>query len=672
MDKKPVVIVDGREVPIEGERNLLELCRKANIDIPTFCYHSELSVYGACRLCLVDIQGRGVVTSCTTAPEPGMTLKTSTAEIREMRSVAIELLLANHDMNCPTCPKSDSCKLQALARRLGVREVRFRHTNPQEPVDRTSPALERNPNRCVLCGDCVRVCAEIQTVGAIDFAHRGSKSAVMPAFNRGLGTVECVHCGQCAAACPTGSLTPRSEVEEVWAAIENPEKTVVAQVAPAVRVAFGEAFGLKPGAVATGQIAGALRRMGFDAVYDTCFTADLTVIEEGTEFIHRKTNGGRLPLFTSCCPAWVKFAEQYYPELLPNLSTCRSPQQMFGSLAKEILPPKLGVRREDLTIVSIMPCTAKKFEAKRPEFTHDRVADVDHVITTQELIRMVEEKGLSFDRIEPESMDMPLGFKTGAGVIFGSTGGVSEAVLRFVVEKVSGYPLEEVEFREVRGDAGIREAELAVAGETVKLAVVHGLANARKVAEMARRGECEYDLVEVMACPAGCVGGAGQPICAHPAEAKACRAKGLYEADRMLELHKAQDNPMVAECYQKVLGEPGSRIAHRLLHTHYGSRKRIEDADFTLLPGATEPVSVSVCVGTSCYLKGSQEILRKVLDHVEARNLHGAVEVKGTFCFENCGKAPNVAVGDNLIEEATAEKVLAAVSKAVGRAVVKA
>ena len=663
-DQKPTILVDGREVVIEGERNLLELCRKANIDIPTFCYHSHLSVYGACRLCLVDVKGRGVVTSCTTAPEPGMEFKTTTGEIREMRKIAVELLLANHDMDCPTCPKSTTCKLQDLARKLGVREVRFRKTNRVEPIDRSSPSIERNPNRCVLCGDCVRMCDEVQSIGAIDFAYRGSECSVVPAFGKDLNTVECVHCGQCVAVCPTGALTPRSEIDAVWADIDNPKKVVIAQVAPAVRVAFGEQLGLAPGATTTGRMVAALRRMGFDQIYDTSFAADLTVIEEGHELLGRMASGEKLPIFTSCCPAWVKFSEQYFPELLPNLSSCKSPQEMFGSLARYILPKQLGVDPENLVIVSIMPCTAKKFEAKRPEFQHENMPGVDHVITTQELITMTDAAGLNFQSLEPESFDMPLGFKTGAGVIFGSSGGVTEAVLRFAAEKVTGKPLTQVEFHEVRGTEGLREATVALGDASVRVAVVHGLANARALAERVRDGHAHYDVVEVMACPGGCVGGAGQPVSIDPG-ARVQRAKGLYEADRTNDLHKSQDNPMVREMYETWLGEPGGPLAHELLHTHYGSRKRITDSDFTLMPSAEKrPVCVSVCVGTNCYLKGSQEILSKVLDHVETNHLHGAVEVKGTFCFENCGKAPNVAVNDQLIEAATFEKVMEAVAQA--------
>ena len=483
MIKQATVTIDGRDVPIEGERNLLELVRKAHIELPTFCYHSELSIYGACRLCLVQVEGRGIMGACSTPPEPGMQIRTSTLEIREIRRITLELLLANHEGSCPTCTKSADCKLQALARRLGVEKVRFKALHQPAPVDDSSPSIIRDPNKCVLCGDCVRVCNEIQGIGAIDFAYRGSQAAVLPAFGKNLGDVECVNCGQCAAFCPTGALTPKPEIEGVWKALNDPKKKVVAQIAPAVRVALSECFGATPGEDTTGRMVAAIKALGFAAVYDTSFTADLTVIEEATEFLQRKTKGERLPQFTSCCPAWVKYAEQYYPELLPNLSSCKSPQQMFGSLAKDILPKQMGVMRQDLVVVSIMPCTAKKFEARRPEFAPDGERDVDFVLTTQELGRMIQEAGLDFRAMEPESLDMPLGFHTGAGVIFGNSGGVSEAVLRYAVEKVLGKPLDKVDFPQVRGEGGLREAAFTLNGTTVKIAIVHGLANAKIVAD---------------------------------------------------------------------------------------------------------------------------------------------------------------------------------------------
>ena len=368
MKEKTWLTIDNREVLIEDEQNLLELAKKAKVDLPTFCYHSELSVYGACRLCMVDVEGQGLVAACSTPPAPGMVVRTSTAEIRNMRRMIVELLLANHDHNCPTCPKSATCRLQNLARRLGITEIRFKSPVREMAVDASSPSLVRNPNKCVLCGDCVRICSEIQGVGAIDFAYRGAKTMVLPSFGKDLDKVECVNCGQCARVCPTGALTPKPEVEEVWKLLHDPGKLVVAQVAPAVRVAIGEMFGLEPGIAATGQLAAALRAIGFDRVFDTSFTADLTVIEEGNEFMKRIEKSERIPQFTSCCPAWVKFVEQYYPEFVPHLSSCRSPQQMFGALSKEMLAGTLGVKREDIVVVSIMPCTAKKFEAKREEF----------------------------------------------------------------------------------------------------------------------------------------------------------------------------------------------------------------------------------------------------------------------------------------------------------------
>ncbi|MEI6153777.1 MAG: NADH-dependent [FeFe] hydrogenase, group A6 [Deltaproteobacteria bacterium] len=663
MNENEIVIIDNKEIPIEKEQNLLELIRKAKIELPTFCYHSELSVYGACRLCMVDVEGMGLVPACSTPPSPSMKVSTNTEDIRKMRRIIVELLLANHSQSCPTCQKSTTCQLQALARRLGITKVRFKNQNKDVSIDESSPSIVRDPNKCVLCGDCVRVCSEIQSVGAIDFAYRGAQTMVIPSFGKDLDKVECVNCGQCARICPTGALTPKSEVDEVWKAIHNPGKIVVAQIAPAVRVALGEIFGLEPGVTTTGQTAAALRAIGFDKIFDTSFTADLTVIEESNEFIRRVEKNENIPQFTSCCPAWVKFVEQYYPEFIHHLSSCRSPQQMFGALSKEILSAQTGVKREDIIVVSIMPCTAKKFEAKRPEFNHDGIRDVDHVITTQELGRMIEEAGLHFMELDPESFNLPFGFKTGAGVIFGNSGGVSEAVLRYVTEKLTGEKRENYEFTNTRGENGIREIRFSLAGKEFSLAIVSGLGNAREILERIKSGQSHYDLVEVMACPGGCVGGAGQPVFSKAAVIQK-RTKGIYENDRMLALHKSQDNPYVKELYTSFLGDVGGHKAHELLHTGYKSRKRISDEDMPLSSSKREQgVEVNVCFGTGCFLKGAQKLLRDILEHIGTNNLKDKVNVSASFCFETCEKGPVIRVGETVIEGCTLEKAAQAIQR---------
>ncbi|NLW87789.1 MAG: 4Fe-4S binding protein, partial [Planctomycetes bacterium] len=622
--------------------------------------------YGACRLCLVEVEGRGVVGSCSMPPEAGMVVRTNTPQIREIRKIAVELLLANHEQACPTCVKSNSCQLQAIARRLGVNEVRFKSVRRKKPIDRSTPSLVRDPNKCILCGDCVRMCHEVQGVGAIDFARRGASVDVLPAFGKNLDSVACVYCGQCARVCPTGALTPAVHTEGVWAALHDKRKTVVAQIAPAVRVAIGEHFGLEPGRVMTGQVVAALKAIGFDHVYDTSFTADMTVIEEATEFLNRLGQGKQLPQFTSCCPAWVRFVELHYPNLLGNLSSCRSPQQMFGSLAKEVLPKTLGVAREDLVVVSIMPCTAKKYEATREEFSRDGVADVDHVLTTQELGAMIEEAGLDFQNLSPESLDMPFGFKTGAGVIFGNTGGVSEAVLRFAHEKVTGKKIDAVDFLAVRGQEGIRMATVNMGGKDVRIAVAHGLANARKLAQMASDGEIEFDLAEVMACPGGCIGGAGQPN-TRGDNVRAKRTQALYDTDKTLQLHKSQDNPMVSECYEKHLGQVGGHKAHELLHTSYHSRRRIFGEHIVLHEGAMDNrIEVAICVGTNCHVKGSHDLLRRTIDWIAKEKLSDAVDVKATFCCEACKEAPNVVVDGKVIGACTMDKIKSAIMTAAG------
>jgi NADH-quinone oxidoreductase subunit G len=664
--KSKTLIINGKETSFDNERNLLEVIRKANIEIPTFCYHSELSVYGACRMCIVDISGRGIITSCTTKPEEGMVIKTHTQELRDIRKIALELLLANHDQKCTSCLKSASCKLQELSDRLGVDKVRYKKTETIMPLDLSSDALVRDPNKCILCGDCVRACYEIQDIGAIDFAHRGSKVMVTPAYGKDLASVECVDCGQCARVCPTGAITPKYNTGDAWRELDNPNKVVVAQIAPAVRVAIGELFGMKPGTLLIGQIVAALKMLGFDKVFDTSFAADLTVLEEANEFLKRKTENKKLPQFTSCCPAWVKYAEQYYSEFLPNLSTCKSPQQMFGAIAKEILPEQLGVKRENLVVVSIMPCTAKKVEANRPEFTHGKEKEVDIVLTTQELAAMIKQAGIRFENLTPEALDLPMGFKTGAGVIFGNSGGVSEAVLRYAYEKVNGIKLSNFEFNEVRGDEAIREAEISLNGAKVSLAIVSGLKNTKSLLEKIKKGEAKYDLVEVMACPGGCIGGAGQPYIFEE-NTKRERTRGIYESDKTLQLHKSQDNPYIQELYKNLLIEPGSPKAHKLLHTKYKNKKRILETELSFISGNdSQKLEIKVCVGTNCYLKNSQKLISKLLKYVEERGLKNVVDVSATFCMEKCGEGPNVMIAGEHIPQCTFDKAIESINMKLG------
>ena len=655
------VYINDRPILWEGETNILALARKAHIEIPTFCYHSDLSIYGACRLCMVELEGRGLVTSCSTEPFEGMRIKTHTDQILKLRKTIVEMLLANHDQECTKCSRASDCKLRDLSNRLSIDKVRFRQTRERKPKDLGSESLVRDPNKCVLCGDCVRFCSEIQGIGAIDFAARGQNVNVAAAYGKSLSQVDCVNCGQCAAVCPTGAITVKDHIPQVWDAIHSADKYVVAQIAPAVRVALGEMFNLPSCDLTTGKMVAAMRILGFKKVFDTAFSADLTVVEEANEFIARKSRGEKLPIFTSCCPAWVKYAEQSYPQLLENLSSCRSPQQMFGSIAKERLPKQLNVEKEKLFVVSIMPCTAKKYECKRPEFVHDGIADVDVVITTQELGKMIKEAGIDIASLEPESMDLPMGFATGAGVIFGNSGGVSEAVLRYAADKFQIPVPENIVLQEVRGTSGLREASLA--DGNLRMAVVHGLKNAQELCDKIINGEAEYDIVEVMACPGGCTGGAGQPI-VQSAKQRKDRTTSIYHADRAMPMHRAQDNPFINELYSALLDKPNSHKAHELLHTAYKHRKRIDDDELSLSgAGSEDRCKVRVCVGTSCYLRGSQDILAKTLKMVEENAWGNRFDIGATFCSEKCDKGPTICIGDKVIHHANLKEVKEMITK---------
>lgn len=651
------VIVDGVRTPIDDKKNLLEVIRSSGVELPTFCYNSELSVYGACRMCIVEVEGRGLQAACSTPPEDGMVVHTSTDATMRIRRMALELLLSNHHGKCQTCDKNMHCRLQELAEKLGVKLVRFEETKEILPIETSNQSIVRDPNKCILCGDCVRMCKEIQGIGVFDFAGRGSNVLVTPAFKKELKDVECVFCGQCVSVCPTGALTINNKIDDVWKAILDKEKTVIVQIAPAVRAAIALEYGISGGENAIGKVVTALRRIGFNKVYDTSFSADLTTVEEATEFLGRLSDGKRLPQFTSCCPAWVKYAEQFYPDYLQNLSTCKSPQQMFGSLVKKYITEKTGIARENIYLVSVMPCTAKKFEAERPEFSVDGNPDVDVVLTTQEIIKMMDQAGIKLSELPPDSMDLPFGFKTGAGIIFGASGGVAEAALRMVVAN-SDNSDQIVEFQDVRGLEGIKEASIEANGRTIKFAIVSGLANAKEIMSKIKAGEADYDLVEVMACRGGCIGGGGQPL-PNDMEARAKRKDIIYDCDAVQSLHNAADNPYVKEMYASFLQKPNSSIAHKLLHTSYHPRKRIAGAKVQIseVKEEVEKVPVSVCVGTNCYLRGSYDTLTKLAELAREAGIADKLDFKATFCFERCKKSPNVMVGDTIYGEVTPDRV---------------
>ena len=553
--------IDGRKVEFTDERNVLSVIRKAGINLPTLCYHSEVSTFGACRLCTVEDDKGKTFASCSEEPRDGMVIYTNTGRIKKYRKLIVELLLAAHCRDCTTCVKSSECVLQDLAHRMNITNVRFQNTREQRPLDESSPSLVRDPNKCILCGDCVRACEEIQGIGALGFAFRGTDAMVMPAFNKKIAETNCVNCGQCRVFCPTGAISIKTHMEQVWDALTDPNVRVIAQIAPAVRVAVVDAFGLPKGRSVMGKIVAVLHRMGFDEVYDTTFSADLTIMEETKEFLERIGRGERLPLLTSCCPAWVKFVHDQYPEFVPNISTCRSPQEMFSAVIKEHYRGYEKNQGKKTVIVSIMPCTAKKMEILRPDSVNHGERNTDWVITTTELIRMIKNSGIDFASLDSEACDMPFGFGSGGGVIFGVTGGVTEAVLRRLVDGHDKVSMDAIAECGVRGDEGIKEFTVQYKGIPINVCVASGLANARTVMERVKNKEANYQIIEIMACRRGCIMGGGQPVRAGD-RTKAARAKGLYNADNIMIIKKSDENPLVKTLYEGLL----KGKEHELLH----------------------------------------------------------------------------------------------------------
>ncbi|MGI6746074.1 MAG: NADH-dependent [FeFe] hydrogenase, group A6 [Acutalibacteraceae bacterium] len=571
------ITINNNKLSVPEGTTILNAAKSIGIEIPTLCYHPDQQIKASCRVCVVEVAGsRTLQTACSTPVTEGMIVKTNTEKVRKARKACLELLLSDHDADCVSCTKNLNCELQKLAMQSGIRENIFESILDEKEIDTSSPSLVRNPNKCIKCGRCIEMCKEVQGLNIIDYAGRGHDTVITPAFGKYLSDAACVVCGQCSVVCPVAAITEKEDIDLVWEAIDNPKKHVVVQTAPAVRVSIGEEFGLEPGSIVTGKLVAGLRKLGFDKVFDTDFTADLTIIEEGNELIERIKTGGTLPMMTSCSPGWINYIEQYYPELLDHVSTCKSPQQMFGAMAKTYYAEKINVSPEDIVVVSIMPCTAKKFECKRPEMSVDgKNPEVDVVLTTRELAKMFKQAGLDIRTLPEEEYDAPFGITTGAAVIFGATGGVMEAALRTVYEVVTGKTLEKLDFTDVRGLEGIKESVVDLNGTKVKVAVAHSLVNAKKLLELIKSGKCDYTFIEVMCCPGGCIGGGGQPY-GGTNEIKLKRIDATYQADRDLPLRKSHESPAVKAIYDEYLKQPLGEKSHKYLHTHYTNRKKAD------------------------------------------------------------------------------------------------